>query len=73
MLSRWSPGVTHGRRSATKLGSFFFEPVQFHVQLANLPVQLSTKVELFFNLKSAKQLGLNVPLSLLGRADEVIE
>ena len=40
MLSRWSPGVTHGRRSAAKLGSFFFEPVQLHVQLADLPVQL---------------------------------
>jgi putative tryptophan/tyrosine transport system substrate-binding protein len=39
----------------------------------DLPVQLSTKVELFFNLKSAKELGLTVPLSLLGRADEVIE
>jgi putative ABC transport system substrate-binding protein len=40
---------------------------------ADLPVQLSTKVELFLNIKSAKELGLAVPLSLLGRADEVIE
>ena len=40
---------------------------------ADLPVQLTTKVELLLNLKSAKQLGLDVPLSLLGRADEIIE
>jgi putative ABC transport system substrate-binding protein len=39
----------------------------------DLPVQQATKVELFLNLKTAKALGITVPLPLSGRADELIE
>jgi putative ABC transport system substrate-binding protein len=40
---------------------------------ADLPIEQSSKVELIINLKTAKALGVTVPLPLSGRADELIE
>jgi putative ABC transport system substrate-binding protein len=41
------------------------------VSIADLPVQAPTKYILAINLKTAKTLGMSVPLALLGRADEL--
>jgi putative tryptophan/tyrosine transport system substrate-binding protein len=60
------------RREIAQIMTLLVEKILQGAATADLPVEQITKLKLLVNLKTAKMMGIDIPLSILARADEVI-